>query len=145
MLERECAASNKAQMASVLCTGWDKSLLDTRTMILQSAGHDVRQARTQNEVVSACQQHRFDVVVIGQTVSARMKRLIVSLVKEHCTDAKILELYQPHLGKAVEDADSWLEVPAEIPSDLAERVGELAQDAESNRGRAAKSISETKL
>jgi CheY-like chemotaxis protein len=96
----------KAQMARVLCTGWDKSLLDTRTLILQSAGHDVRQARTQNEVVSACQTHGFDVVVIGQAVSARMKRLIATLVKEHCPDAKILELYQPHLGKAVEDAHS---------------------------------------
>lgn len=106
--------------------------METRTLILQSAGHEVRQARTQNEVVSECQQHRFEVVVIGQTVSARMKRLIVSLVKEHCSQAKVLELYQPHLGKAVEDADSWLEVPAEIPSDLAERVGELARDAKLN-------------
>jgi hypothetical protein len=114
-------------MAMVLCTGWDQNLLDTRTLILKSAGHEVRQARTQNEVVSECEQHQFDVVVIGQTVSVRMKRVIVALVKQHCRDAKILELYQPHMGRAVTDADSWLEVPAEIPSDLAERVGQLAR------------------
>lgn len=53
-------------MAMVLCTGWDKGLLDTRALILQSAGHEVRQARTQNELVSACEKHQFDVVVIGQ-------------------------------------------------------------------------------
>ena len=115
-------------MAKVLCTGWDKGLLDTRTLILESAGHEVRQARTQNEIVSNCQKQQFDVVVIGQTVSIRMKRLIVALVKQHCPDVKILELYQPHLGKAVEDADSWLEVPAKIPSDLAEEVNRLSNE-----------------
>ena len=127
-------------MAKVLCTGWDTNLLATRALILQTAGHEVRQARTQTEVVSACAEHQFDVVVIGQTVTTRMKRLIVSVVKQHCPDVKILELYQPHLGKAVEDADSWLEVPAEIPSDLAERVGELAtaeRNSKDSNGRPA--------
>ena len=76
-------------------------------------------------MLSACEQAHFDVAVIGQTVTNRMKRVICSFVKEHCPDVKILELYQPHLGKAVEDADAWLEVPAEIPTDLAQRVGEL--------------------
>jgi CheY-like chemotaxis protein len=118
-------------MAMVLCTGWDQSLLDTRTLILQSAGHEVRQARTQNELVSACEKHQFDVVVIGQTVSLKMKRLISALVKQHCPNARILELYQPHMGKAVEDADSWLVVPAEIPSALAEEVARLANIAAS--------------
>jgi DNA-binding NtrC family response regulator len=117
------------KMAMVLCTGWDKGLLDTRTLILQSEGHEVHQARTQSEVVSACAQHQFDVVVVGQTVSNRMKLVIVSLIKEHCPDAKVLELYQPHFGRAVTHADSWLEVPADVPSELAERVGQLAREA----------------
>ena len=119
-------------MATVLCTGWDQGLLDTRTLILESAGHEVHQARTQGEVVSACEQHRFDVAVIGQTVSSRMKRTVVFIVKENCPDVKILELYQPHVGKAIEDADLWLEVPADIPSDLAERVGQLARGVTSS-------------
>jgi|SwirhisoilCB2_FD_contig_123_80738_length_620_multi_3_in_0_out_2_2 CheY-like chemotaxis protein len=114
-------------MATVLCTGWDQGLLDTRTLILESAGHEVHQARTQGEVVSACEEHQFDVAVIGQTVSNRMKRVVVSIVKENCPEVRILELYQPHVGKAIDDADSWLEVPADIPSDLAERVGQLAR------------------
>ena len=121
-------------MAKVLCTGWDKSLLETRTLILRSAGHEVHQARTQGEVLSACSKTRFDVAVIGQTVTNRMKRVICSFIKDHCPDVKILELYQPHLGKAVEDADAWLEVPAEIPSDLAERVGELARNGRPKNG-----------
>jgi DNA-binding NtrC family response regulator len=126
-------ASKTTQMAKVLCTGWDRSLLETRTLILKSAGHEVHQARSQGEVVSACDQQDFDVAVIGQTVSNRMKRVVFSFVKEHCRDVKVLELYQPHVGKALEDADSWLEVPADIPSDLAERVGELVQLAEKQK------------
>lgn len=122
-------------MAKVLCTGWDTGLLATRALILQTAGHEVRQARTQTEVVSECAQQQFDVVVIGQTVTNRMKRLIISVVRENCPDVKILELYQPHMGKAVEDADSWLEVPADIPSHLAERVNQLAEIAERSRDR----------
>lgn len=76
-------------MALVLCTGWDQSLLDTRTLILQSAGHEVHQARTQNEVLRACKQHQFDVAVIGQSLSNRMKPVIASLVKEHCPSVRI--------------------------------------------------------
>jgi hypothetical protein len=117
-------------MAKILCTGWDRGLLETRTLILKSAGHEVRQARSQGEVVSACAETQFDVAVIGQTVSNRMKRVIFSFVKEHCRGARVLELYQPHVGKALEDADSWLEVPADIPSDLAERVGQLVRVGE---------------
>lgn len=60
-----------------------------------------------------------------------MKRLICSLVKQHCPDMRILELYQPHVGKAVEDADSWLAVPADIPSELADEVARLANIAAS--------------
>ena len=113
-------------MALVLCTGWDQSLLDTRALILKSKGHEVHQARTQSEVVSACESHEFDVAVIGQSLSNRMKPVVASLIRQKCPNVKVLELYQPHLGKAVADADSWLEVPAEIPTDLADRVRELA-------------------
>lgn len=113
-------------MATVLCIGWDQSLLDTRTLILKSAGHEVHQARTQKEVASLCEARQFDVAVIGQPISHRMKHLIAPLIKEHCPEVKILELYHPHEGKALSDADAWLEVPADVPGDLAERVNDLA-------------------
>jgi hypothetical protein len=113
-------------MAMVLYTGWDQSLMDTRTLILRSAGHEVHQARTQNEVASVCQEHQVDVVVICQTVSNPMKRLIATLIDEHCPNVKVLELYHPHRGKAIDEADSWFAVPAEEPGDLAEQVTRLA-------------------
>lgn len=113
-------------MAIVLCIGWDQSLLDTRTLILKSAGHEVHQARTQKEVASLCEAHQFDVAVIGQPISARMKQLVAPLIKEHCPAVKILELFHPHEGKALSDADAWLEVQADVPGDLAKHVNELA-------------------
>lgn len=113
-------------MALVLCTGWDQGLLDTRTLILRSAGHEVHQARTQKEIASLCEARQFDVAVIGQAISNRMKQPIASLIKEHCPNVEILELYYPHEGRALSDADDWLEVPCDVPSDLAERVKDLA-------------------
>jgi len=67
----------------VLCIGWDQSLLDTRTLILSSAGHEVHQAKTQKEVASHCEEHQFDVAVIGQPISGRMKQVAASLIREH--------------------------------------------------------------
>jgi hypothetical protein len=77
--------------------------------------------------VSLCEEHQFDVAVIGQPISSRMKQVVVSLVREHCPDVKILELYHPHEGKALNDADAWLAVHTDVPKDLAERVHELAK------------------
>jgi hypothetical protein len=113
-------------MAVVLCTGWDQGLLDTRTLILRSAGHEVHQARTQSEVTSLCEEHRFHVAVIGQAVSNKMKQILASLIREHCPDVKTLELYYPHEGKALSDADAWLVIPTDVPTELADHVNELA-------------------
>jgi hypothetical protein len=114
-------------MALVLCTGIDKALLDSRRLILEHAGHIVVSATDEQTLTNACQKHSFDVAVIGQTVSANMKHRIASLVKQHCPDAKILELYPLYAGKTLKDADSWLAVPADVPKELADRVNELAK------------------
>lgn len=113
-------------MALVLCTGADPVLLETRKLILELAGHTVISATNQNEVIDACKWRTFDVAVIGQSVSLNSKRVLASLVRQHCPLAKILELHTANQSRTVEDADSWLEVPADVPQELAERVDELA-------------------
>jgi hypothetical protein len=82
-------------------------------------------ATSERDLSAACEKHTFDVAVIGQTVSPRMKRTIASLIRSHCPSAQVLELYQRHEGKVLEDADSWMDVPADVPHDLADRVNEL--------------------
>ena len=114
-------------MALVLCTGVDRALLQSRRLILEHAGHTVVSVMDEQTLTTVCKKHSFDVAVIGQTVSLDMKQRIASLVRQHCSDAKILELYPLFAGKALTDADSWLSVPIDVPKELAERVKELAQ------------------
>jgi hypothetical protein len=125
---RSREANVERRVALILCTGIDPGLLETRRIILERAGHTVIMATDERELVAACEANPFDVAVIGQTVSPRMKRAIASLIRKRCRSARILELYPLYQGKALEDADSWLEVPAEIPHELAERVNQLVKD-----------------
>lgn len=116
-------------MARVLCTGIDPLLLQTRRLILERAGHTVFSATDELEVRKACAGKTIDVAVIGQTVSHPQKHRILSLVREYCPGVRVLELYtRPH-NRVLTDADDWLEVPADIPADLAMRVTELARNS----------------
>jgi hypothetical protein len=113
-------------MALVLCTGVDPSVVRTRQLILERAGHVVIPALDEPSLIAACRQNKFEVAVIGQTTSAKIKRRIAGLIRECCQDAKVLELYTVSSGKVLEDADSWLEVLADVPQELAARVEALA-------------------
>lgn len=114
-------------MARVVCTGIDPQLMETRKMILERAGHDVILAKNEPELLAACESRDIDVAVIGQALSPKIKKVIAATVRRFCPAARILELYAIHHGKSIEDADSWLEVPADVPQDLAERVDDLAR------------------
>lgn len=120
-------------VAQVLCTGVDRALLTTRKLLLQRGGHTVVTASNARELTDACARQEVDVVVIGQTVAPSEKRRIASLVRERCPGAKVLELYSPHLGKLVPDADEWLVVPTEVPPELAQRVTELARSKDKGK------------
>ena len=113
-------------MALVLCTGVDPVLLKTRKLILQSAGHTVITAMDESGIAKACGQHAFEVAVIGQTAPESVKRRIMTLIRTNCPEARVLELYRFSTGKFLEDADAWLEVPSDLPQELAERVNAMA-------------------
>ncbi|MGB8131188.1 MAG: hypothetical protein WCG81_15470 [Candidatus Angelobacter sp.] len=120
-------------MALVLCTGVDKVLLKTRKLILEHAGHTVVSVVDEPSLLRACQQHSFDVPVIGQTVSTSMKHYIASIIKQHCPDVKVLELYPQFSKQVLSEADAALPVPVDVPRDLADRVNELAQQKQSKK------------
>src|ERR1041385_3076228 len=113
-------------MAVVLCIGANKSLLMTRTLLMQQAGHQVTPALSVPEVLAACQRERFDVAVVGQSTRPAEKRRIMQLLREKCPQAKILELYTPNEGRTLQEADDWLEVPAINPTQLVTKVEEMA-------------------
>ena len=99
-------------VARVLCTGADSVLLVTRKLILEHAGHTVPTALGEAAAAAACRDSDFQVVVIGQSISPKDKKVLASLARRYCPSARILELYGPHQSRALEDADAWLEVPA---------------------------------
>ena len=113
-------------VALVLCTGVDPSVVRTRQLILERAGHVVISALDEASLIQACQQHKFEVAVVGQTVSPKIKRRIAGLIRESCHGTKLLELYTVSSGRVLDDADSWLEVLADMPQELAARVEALA-------------------
>lgn len=116
-------------MALVLCTGIDDSILTTRRLILEAAGHKVFTVTDEKALLTLCKEHHFDVAVVGQTVDNNIKRRIGALIRTNCPHTKVLELYEPHLGRALEDADSWMLTPTDVPKDLPDRVDELAKQA----------------
>jgi CheY-like chemotaxis protein len=113
-------------MALVLCTGVNPVLNETRRLLLERAGHTVVTAMNEDALVAACQQHAFDIAVIGQMISPMEKKRMYALIREHSPTAKVLELHQVHVSRVLEDADGWLAVPAEVPQQLAESVATLA-------------------
>lgn len=113
-------------MALVLCAGVDASLVRTRQLILERDGHVVVPAMDEPTLIMACSQHEFEVAVLGHSLGPQAKRRICGVIREHCPETKVLELYALSTGKALKDADGWLEVPSEGPHELAARVQELA-------------------
>lgn len=113
-------------MAIVLGTGTDPMLMKTRQLILEQAGHTVLPASNEREIETACSQYNFEVAVIGQSTPPRFKRENTKLIRKLCPSVKVLEIYPPHLGKALDDADGWLEMPPEGPEMLVSLVNALA-------------------
>jgi CheY-like chemotaxis protein len=111
----------------------------TRKLLLEQAGHTVITATSEPNLAFACEHYDFDVVVIGQVMSPRNKKALASIIRERRPSAKILELCLLYEGKVLDDADSWLNVPTDVPRELAECVSELATKRKRERetGRAA--------
>ena len=114
-------------MALVLSIGADAVLMKTRQLILEREGHSVITASDEKSLASACELYVFNVAVLGQALSSNMKRHAADLIRRHCPDVKLLELYST--GWSLDDADSRLQVPAETPRELADRVTELSKQS----------------
>jgi len=61
-------------------------------------------------------------------MSPQTKLALAAIIRKKCPSAKILELCPLHKGRVLDDADSWLDVPADVPRELAERVSVLAAE-----------------
>jgi hypothetical protein len=55
-----------------------------------------------------------------------MKQHVASMIRGHWPEIKVLALYSITNGRAVDDADLWIEVPGDGPRQLTPGVAELA-------------------
>jgi hypothetical protein len=117
-------------MALVLSIGSDPSLMLTRQLLLEQAGHTVIGVTDEKTLAAACELHTFDVAILSQILSLNMKQHVVSLIRGHCPEVKLLELYSITSGRALDDADLWIEVPGNGPEKLTAGVAELAAKRE---------------
>ena len=113
-------------MALVLCVDTEDALQSSRKLILEQAGHHVVAVTGERELIAACGQCQFEIAVIGQAVPENEKHRALRLIKEHCPQAKVLELVEYGTERTLTDANDWLEVPVHPPSELAHRVWSLA-------------------
>jgi DNA-binding response OmpR family regulator len=125
-------------LAVVLCTGVDPGLTEKRRQLLEDAGHNVSVAMDFGTVERVCSDRHFDVVVLGQGLIAPEKRRVAQFIRTNCNSTKILELHVLD-SRAVADADDWLAVPAQLPSDFPKRVAALAKKHSSPRNSSAAS------
>ena len=114
-------------MALILCVGLDHELAEKRMKILEKEGHTVIPVFNQKELATACQSHNFDVVVLGHSLSSRMKIHIAELIRQHCKGCRILELYPMSQGRGLVTADSWIAVQKDVSPELAHKVNELVK------------------
>jgi CheY-like chemotaxis protein len=111
-------------MALVLCTGVNPVLMKTRQLILENAGHIVLSATDEREIKAVSGKQKFDVAIIGQSISSIAKVRVLDVVREHCPQARILELTREYASQALADADAWLQMPFE-PEELVNAVNSL--------------------
>jgi hypothetical protein len=73
--------------------GTDAVLAQTRKLILEMEGHSVISVTDEKSLASSCELYAFDVAVLGQALSANIKRRAADLIRQHCPNVKLLELH----------------------------------------------------
>jgi CheY-like chemotaxis protein len=124
--ESDCGKIKKRNsVAKVLCIGADNAVMQTRQMLLEKAGHSVTAATDLRQIVAACEHTQFSVAVLGQHVPAKEKLRVSEVVREHCPNAKILELHAS-LSPAMPNADAHISVNTDdFPEQLISAVSGL--------------------
>jgi hypothetical protein len=121
-------------VAVVLSFSSDDLLATTRQLILEHHGHRVITVFDIKAAERARSEEPVDIAVIGQGIDRNERLRLRDLVRSKCQSAMILELYLPSAGAALPDADDSLQVPAEVPTELPDRVRGLL-DKQKSRSR----------
>ncbi len=104
--------------ATILSVSNDRSLLDSRTAVLQHAGYTVvatLDASSALRLISS-QTHKFDVLIVGHSVTAEQRQQLAAAARS--ANAKVVVTYAGDEGRDT-PADAYVEALSGPPKLLA--------------------------
>jgi hypothetical protein len=90
-------------MAYTLVVAQSQFAAEAMQRALQQRGHFVVAATDFDKVRKSCDNLRFDLVVIGEAISPRIKRALAAELKDYCPQASLLEICKSE--PCIEEAD----------------------------------------
>ncbi|SRR5579859_702410 len=117
----------------ILCISATDAILQTRKLLLERHQYEVVPALNFREVEEACKRNKFDLALIGHDIEPKIKKAIGLKIREHRTDAPIVEIcrYSPEI-------EGSIFTTTESPAELLQTIAEVC--AAKVPARAAKSI-----
>jgi hypothetical protein len=71
----------------------DPALLETRHQLLLGEGYRSFKASTWADFETACAEHTFDVILLGQSMAPSLKHDMYDFAAKNCSTAKVAELF----------------------------------------------------
>lgn len=90
-------------MSRILSISYDQALLLTRELMLSREGFEVKSAVGFSAAVHACENEKFDLVIMGHSIPSADQAFIIEKLKA-LSKAPVLALRRPHDGP-LESAD----------------------------------------
>lgn len=112
----------------IVSISYDGSLLTTRQLLLERAGHQVTSARSFSAAVVLCEDATFDLLVLGHSIPILEKSELVSTFRSH-SHAPILSLTR--CGEVPVSSDYYAD--ADQPRELLATVAEILAKPPSRR------------
>ncbi len=108
----------------ILLTSHD-ALLETCKLLLAGNGYQVFTAVDPLEVAGLCQDHRFDLVVIGHTIGPSEAGSIMQTISESCGPVPVLKLEAGALPAAENPSHSMHTNAEGAPAEFIARVHKI--------------------
>jgi DNA-binding response OmpR family regulator len=81
-------------MGRILSISYDRTLLQTREMLLAAHGHDVISSLGFKESLRQCKRADFDLFILGHSIPHTDKLVLINTFRRHCR-APIISLHRP--------------------------------------------------
>ena len=105
----------------ILSLSYDVALLDSRQMLLEQHGYEVRSVIGLASALEACQERAYDLVIIGHSIPLAHKRKMLEQLRAVC-DTPVLALQRT--GERLQDADYFFS-PVEGPRAFLDAVDRI--------------------